>query len=805
MSAQTELIKDCLASHGRACERLWLLYRSPYRFCDWLSQSRGLGTLVILSVLIFHAFPHVLCVQMGLLTMSGSYAPSLRESSLFAFLQLGLSESLKRMLAGLVHSGLVSFLTLISVWLPVAKSIKKPDPSFNLLSVVLGTTLTGILLGGVLFESVQLSSIIADSLRGRLILEQPIRFGIFYGLVSIIPINVYGFRKSLFSAANDVLRQRIGIAASILIVIGTMPLLVLNTLLDRHKPFTIWFNAYLVYVVVFWVVVLRIYYLPFHLLFIWPTLKGKWYRRHPMWWDDAFVIDVPWLTELLADYAKHDLDRAVVETQRLVSGLFQYRHAFNATQLMALRQLAVQQSLSHFPNHTFANFEWLRFMFRREAIKYGHGLEAIAQQQRAVSNLERVPPIQLQAARGLAHEIDNLQQRCWGYPEPLRSELRRACIVWMTQAETQISEIESRCKHEKFKAVFRAGGAVDIENEAFVPRLPVITEVASMVFSHYGCAGILLYARRRMGKSSCLKTLSSFLPSNVHVVYLNLQDPKITCSEGSFCMELGKKIAECLPAEVETCSDITSLARILEQVNTFFSRAQRRLLIGLDEYEYLDVMLQETRLPIGLPALFRTSIEEHRNVIWLFAGSRRIQELSYRQWASALISLRTIEISCFTATETQKLLTDPLEHSKLWKYRTAERPQFKDDFWGIDGIGRIQKWAGGWPQLVTLVAQICIEKVNQRNAERVTDELFDDVINYAVVCAENLMIELLESESHLAGEWQYLLGFKTSKRQPLPTNMRILSSLQRRCLVDVYGGEVWLRVPLMQKWIEERS
>jgi hypothetical protein len=338
-----------------------------------------------------------------------------------------------------------------------------------------------------------------------------------------------------------------------------------------------------------------------------------------------------------------------------------------------------------------------------------------------------------------------------------------------------------------------------------LPRQEVIADLAAHVVASTGCPGLLLYARRRMGKSSCLRNLTDFLPSRIGVVHLNLQDPGISGSEVRFCSKLAAAIDSDQADRDSGPATLVELGTVLTTLNDRLGDEGRLLLIGLDEYEYLDAMLAEQALPQGLPALFRTSIQEHRNLIWVFAGSHQVRELKNATWPSALISVRTIEIDRFTAEETDTLLTHPLEHSKLWPAGSPDRPTFEPEFWGPDGIQRLRDMADGWPHLVILLAEICVNLVNQRNAEYVTDELFEAAVQKAVVQGDNVMIQLLQNESQLPGEWDFLLGFKNQKTQPLPESAAIVSSLQRRSLIQIEDDHVLLRVPLMQLWMEKRA
>ena len=209
-------------------------------------------------------------------------------------------------------------------------------------------------------------------------------------------------------------------------------------------------------------------------------------------------------------------------------------------------------------------------------------------------------------------------------------------------------------------------------------------------------------------------------------------------------------------------------------------------------------------IPEDLFGLFRTSIQTHRHLIWLFSGSHRISELKHAEWPSYLISVRTVELDRFTLEETSALLTDPLAHSKLYQ-RAANRPRFAPEFWGTDGLQRIQTVADGWPHLVVLLAETCVNLVNQQNVPLVSDELFVVVCRKAVVSGENVMIQLLKNESELPGEWNYLLGFREHDALPLPSDPAIRKSLLRRSLVTIDNDEVRLRVPLMLQWLRERA
>ena len=136
--------------------------------------------------------------------------------------------------------------------------------------------------------------------------------------------------------------------------------------------------------------------------------------------------------------------------------------------------------------------------------------------------------------------------------------------------------------------------------------------------------------------------------------------------------------------------DLTSLFDHLGRADEALKAGSRRLIIAVDEYENIDAKIGDGTFPRALLDVFRESVQRHRKLVWLFAGSHDLSELRHAEWPSYFVSLRTIEVGPFSAAETRLLLTDPMRHSALFADDEARRPRFDLAFWGEDGIDRIQ-------------------------------------------------------------------------------------------------------------------
>ena len=391
--------------------------------------------------------------------------------------------------------------------------------------------------------------------------------------------------------------------------------------------------------------------------------------------------------------------------------------------------------------------------------------------------------------------------------EPLASEFRMAAKHWYEIADRQWRDSHAIASKTRLPQVFRAGDPVDYRQEAFVERPSVVGELEGQIMLSTGCPGLILYGRRRMGKSTILRNLSLFLPSDVHVVTVSMQNPRAFQSLASLSHLLAAEVSKAcsgtkLPTESPT--ELSQLFDWLAKVNAALDQSGHRLIIGLDEYEQIDEKIGEKVFTIDLLAALRESIQSHRRITWVLAGSHDITELNHAQWTSFLVSVRTIEVPPFTPQETRLLLTEPLRHSKLWPDE-SKRPRFDPAFWGDGGIERIQAETAGWPHLVQLVAENAVDMVNENQAGRLDSEMMEKVFDKSIVRGENVLRLLMQTESVLPGEWDYLLGFLRRDSQPPPDDETLYTSLRRRLLVEQESGQWRLRVPLMQRWLRARA
>ena len=125
-------------------------------------------------------------------------------------------------------------------------------------------------------------------------------------------------------------------------------------------------------------------------------------------------------------------------------------------------------------------------------------------------------------------------------------------------------------EREPTPQIFRAGDPVDREREAFVYRDRVVGKLEQQVTLSAGCPGIVLYGRRRMGKSTVLRNLDGFLPPRVRVVTISMQQAEAFVSLESLVAMLGESLRGAWPGDRQPESgsrDLAGLSRLLTACN----------------------------------------------------------------------------------------------------------------------------------------------------------------------------------------------------------------------------------------------
>ena len=542
--------------------------------------------------------------------------------------------------------------------------------------------------------------------------------------------------------------------------------------------------------------ILRLYYYLYHLFFLWPTIQGPWYKRHPIIWDKACRITFPSLSFLLLDYIKTKPEKSKAEIERLID------------------QLAIN-------HHVQARLVQVRLLL--EDINNFHSLEELENIEEKTSKQKKKPLRGVKTLLEIKKEIDDFQSWSGNFNEWLgtKKELQGKISDFQRQSnafhpflikgfQTAIAEVQKLVEKSSIPSYkyFHSGKHIKLGEYAFLKRKPIIEELISYITSGNV---ITLYGRRKVGKTTLLNNLQDSLPKAIMPVFYSMEDTSGFESPQDIFTRIKDSVIgnEYLKEFLENTQTIKNFQGkliknsaefydFLENLDKELKMAKKRVLFMLDEYEWINQLTG--KLPEELPVRINQSTQSHSNITWIFAGGHKITEFKEVPLGKSLITAKTIEIPFFTLEETKRLLTDP-----FYEKGYPNRPKLESKF-GPDVITQIYENTFGWPILVQMVAEEALKNI--QDDQEITTQKLEEVFGTVVYRGTDFFTHVLETdESKVPGAGEYLYGFGNKSIQPPPDDEKLRESLQRRKLVYISEDEErWsLRVPLMERWLRKKK
>ena len=106
-----------------------------------------------------------------------------------------------------------------------------------------------------------------------------------------------------------------------------------------------------------------------------------------------------------------------------------------------------------------------------------------------------------------------------------------------------------------------------------------------------------------------------------------------------------------------------------------------------------------------------------------------------------------------------------------------------------------------------LVAATAVDLCNREGREQADEALLEEALAKAVTSGDSVLAELILYRSdEYPQAWVYLSGFRNAARQPPPESDALRLVLKRHLLIEPCPDGQWqLRVPLMGRWLRERT
>ena len=429
----------------------------------------------------------------------------------------------------------------------------------------------------------------------------------------------------------------------------------------------------------FLLIAFRLFYLPLYAVQYWRAGQTSdpfpLFQNSPVYWDGAIVSPLPYLTSWLVRLVESDRERGLAEIRFVaVRGPYQGQAARKALIILAVRELEQLDSLEKLATAR----QVLRFVpLDAEYLPRGFAearrrLDTIA--QTVQDYLTRVTPTgRMNLLQELQDQLSELQLMVGVIGLPVGPSLQPLASRWLRLVEQEQTECQKHLVSTPLPNPFVAGNPLQPrDHELFKGRRDIVTAIEEHIINPDRSTTLLLYGRRRIGKTSTLLNLPRLLSSQFVPVFADLQEAKWHDSDVAFCYQLVRSLTDELRAQDASLDlgepqleqfkqyPFTTLDEALSRIEEIARQLKKSFLLTLDEYERLEEGLKTGDLSIKILNQLRHTVQHREGITVLFSGSHRFEELHGIAWSDYLINVKTLELSFLPDQEARKLLTEPV-------------------------------------------------------------------------------------------------------------------------------------------------
>lgn len=563
------------------------------------------------------------------------------------------------------------------------------------------------------------------------------------------------------------------------------------------------------YALVFLTVFCLTYFRPFYLIpYVIKYQRAKIaedpfliFRNSPVHWDEVIAIPLPYLRYWLVDLVKHNRERGLGEILYIAEKCpYQRKAAFRALITVAERDLQGITKL-----HNLAKAADLLKAFPTEDKVLPKGLDDARWRLRTISETAQdyqsrlTPEGQLRMLESLQGELKSFRSAMTLTAGPVGKAFRPLAGRWLKMVEEAEAKALARLNYIGLQNPYVAGAPLrPSDHDLLKGQSEIVRKIERYILNTDQRPSLLLYGRRRTGKSSTLLNLPLLLSSQLEPVYIDCQDSKWNESDQAFCYNLAREIFDKL-SEREIVKGVTQpqleqfeknafthLDQYLDKFERLATKRGKRILLAFDEYEGLEESIAGGDVSKNILGKLRNIIQHRERIVVLVSGSHHFEELPRLNWASYLINTRTLELSFLDEQSARELLTEPV-------------PQLRYEDGVLDEILWLTHCQ---PYLLQAVASELVNHLNDRQQTMATDRDLDAAVNKVLISA-NAYFENTLFEDNSKMEQTVLCAFAAGAGDNVVTEeyLTTLQSLCRKELMERTEEGYRLAVPLFGLWI----
>lgn len=268
-------------------------------------------------------------------------------------------------------------------------------------------------------------------------------------------------------------------------------------------------------------------------------------------------------------------------------------------------------------------------------------------------------------------------------------------------------------------------GAPVRDRSMFFGREAVLEQLVEALDAGAQTNAIIIYGQRRMGKTSLLYQLQGHLdPGRFSAVLMDAQGMQPPTTDRFYHLMLS--CAASAAVERGVAYKTPDLSEFLAHPDEAFERhfrelkkamdaagfGGRRIVLMIDEFEYLQSLIRSGTVDAGVLAYVRHLVQHEPALAFVFAGSHAIEELAAQYWSDLYGLGVHFRIGFLSEAETRELLMRPTK-----------------DFFDFDNaaLDRVYDLTRGQPFLTQALASRVVSFRNRRSLTRITRDHVDQV------------------------------------------------------------------------------
>jgi len=443
-----------------------------------------------------------------------------------------------------------------------------------------------------------------------------------------------------------------------------------------------------------------------------------------------------------------------------------------------------------------------------EATTLPDGLNEAKRRITFISSLARdyftrmTPSGQVIVLEELRRELEAFRDAMAFVKPPVGPNFQPLTLRWLYIAKKKETECRKRLVSTPILNPFIAAGnpLQPRDHDLFKGRKDIIIAIEENIINPSQRPALLLYGRRRIGKSSTLLNLPVLLSSRFVPIYIDCQNAKWRDSDAMFCYQLvnviyGELFQRTLheglsKPQIEEFEKhaFTRFDDYLDRIEDLSLRMGKQLLLTFDEYERMEEGVRMGSITREVFNQLRHIVQHRERLVVLFSGSHRFEEARTVNWADYLINVKTLELSYLAPDEARELVERPVPGFKL-RYEPSV-------------VERILQLTHCQPYLLQAVASDLVNYLNGQKRQIATLTDLEVAVEKVLVTAQAYFHYLWSEDCNDAErELLHALSMDEAIGAHITHHQSEWRRLHRKEIVELQDRRHRFAVELFRRWI----